>query len=56
MKKFLKKLSPPNEVGTSEYRAIYELLEGAESKGQALAILEEFASWVETITTTIKAS
>jgi len=42
-------LEHPDNVGSAEYRAIYELLENAESLGQVFSILSEFETWCQSI-------
>jgi nucleosome binding factor SPN SPT16 subunit len=49
MDNLIESLASPDDVGSAEYRAIYELLEGAETRDEALAICEEFRSYAEQI-------
>jgi hypothetical protein len=54
-------LTHPDDVGESEYRAIYECLQDAlrdtpdeDKKAHALAMLEEFKEWAKALRKRIK--
>lgn len=50
------KLTPPKDIGSSEYGAIYELLEHAETEEEALSICEEIRHWAAVMAKIINSS
>lgn len=50
----VKQLTHPNAVGAAEYRALHELLEGADTLDEAITICEEMQSWAASTAEVLK--